>query len=175
MQKRALMVQVALRKELRSFKKFPAVDAWLRKYASGRLCDRKKVLVLTGPSGVGKTAFVRNLFGAGSVLELNAAGLSCVNLQAFDPEQHRCILWDEAGPRLIADNRKVFQHPACWVDIGHSPTGQHIQHVWLNDSVSCVCTNRWHEDVEAIPSELDRQWLQSNVVVVRVEEPMWLP
>ena len=64
----------------------------------------------------------------GSVLELNCAGLASICLHDFDNSKHECLLWDEASPKLVADNRKVFQHPACKVELGHSPTGQHVVH-----------------------------------------------
>ena len=55
----------ARRKQLehlqRPFKKLPQVDAFLRKLNGKKPLERKK-MVLTGPSGMGKTQFVRSLF-----------------------------------------------------------------------------------------------------------------
>ena len=172
MQARAAEVQHALRRSLRSFKVFPRVNCWLRKYV-GRLQGRKRFLVLTGPSGVGKTEYARCLFKAHEVLELNCAGLEHICLSSFDPEEHKCILWDELSAHVIARNRKLFQHPACFVDVGHSPTGQFVQHLWLNNAVSIVATNRWHEDIQSTTSESDRSWFKLNAVVQEVQEPMW--
>ena len=32
---------------------------------------------------------------------------------------YACILFDEAAPSMILANRKLFQAPATWVDLGH--------------------------------------------------------
>ena len=116
-------------------KSMQEIDAWQQK-ALRPYQPRKQFLVLTGPSKLGKTKYVRYLFAVGSVLELNCAGLQHVCLQDFHALRHRCILWDECSPGLVSANRKLFQHPACWLDMGHSPTGQHVIKVWLNDACS---------------------------------------
>ena len=134
--------------------------------------SRKALLVLQGPSSVGKTEYVRTLFGPGEVLEMNCAGLTTVCMSGFDRRLHRCLLWDEAGPRMIAQNRKIFQHPPCLVDIGHSPTGAFVQRLWLNDAVSVVTCNGWHEELQKLPLA-DQLWLRANVVVVEISRPMW--
>ena len=86
--------------------------------------------------------------------------------------EHKAILWDEASPTLVAENRKVFQHPACWVDMGHSPTGQHLFRVFLNDACSIIATNSWESQLEEM-SEEDRDWLAANVVMFKVTRPLW--
>ena len=120
----------------------------------------------------GKTEFVRCRFPTGAVLELNCAGVEYVCLAGFDAAVHRCLLWDEAGPKLVAMNRKVFQHPACWVDLGHSPTGQHVVNVFLNDCCSVIATNSWRSEVEKLCEE-DQAWLAANAVVFVVSKPLW--
>ena len=45
----------AIAKTRKGFKKIPAVDAWVRQLAAPR--DRRKFLVLQGPSQLGKTAY----------------------------------------------------------------------------------------------------------------------
>ena len=70
----------------RPFKKLPQVDAFLRKFNGKKPLERKKILVLTGPSGMGKTQFVRSLFTFGSLLELNAGSMKTVCLPGWDEE-----------------------------------------------------------------------------------------
>ena len=134
--------------------------------------SRKRCLVLYGPSRLGKTEFVRALFKLGSVLELNCAGLASFCLHGFDSLKHECLLWGEASPKLVADNRKVFQHPVCKVDLGHSPTGQHVVHDFLNDCCSAITSNSWHEDILRLPVS-DQLWLRANVVLFHVVQPLW--
>ena len=90
--------------------------------------SRKRVFVLSGPSRAPKMEFVRQLFPLGAVLELNHAGVDCVCLSGFDATVCRCLLWDDAAPKLVRMNKKVFEHPACWLDLGHSVMDQ----LWVN-------------------------------------------
>ena len=158
---------------MKKFREFPAVREWFNQ-STGGLRARKKFLVITGPSGVGKSEFVRSLFPLGAVLELNCAGVKDVCLAAFDAQKHQCIFWDELAVLVVANNRKIFQHPACWVDLGHSPTGSHVTYHWLNDAVSIVASNRWYDDLQSLKSYSDRCWVEANSVVLVVDVPMWI-
>ena len=134
---------------------------------------RKKFLVLAGRTGVGKTEYVKALFGAEHTLELNAAGMLHPCLRQFDVEKHRCILWDEAEALLIAQNRKLFQCPACFVELGFSPTGAMTYSVMVNQAVMVVNSNRWDEQLSLLEKG-DRDWILGNAVVVHVDEPLWV-
>ena len=108
----------------------------------------------------------------GEVFELNCANLKDICLHGFDCMTHKAILWDEASPRLVAQNRKVFQHPLCEVDLGHSPTGQHVQRFYLGNSCSILATNSWHTDLQKLEAG-DQEWIKANSVVYNVEKPLW--
>ena len=164
-------VQAASRKQLQEFPRWPIVDAWLAEVMKP-LQTRKKCLVLHGPSRTGKTEFVRALFPLGAVWELNCANLRDICLNGFDCLQHRVILWDEAPASLVSSNRKVFQHPLCSIDLGHSPTGQHVKRFFLGHCCSIITTNKWHEDVMQL-SDGDQEWLRMNTIVFNVEQPLW--
>ena len=166
-----LAAQAASRSQLRAFPRWPLVDAWLAEVMRPWQ-SRKRCLVLQGPSRTGKTEFVRGLFPLGTVLELNCANLTNICLDGFDCLRHRAILWDEASALLVSNNRKVFQHPLCEVDLGHSPTGQHVRRYFLGHCCSIITTNKWHEDVRKLPS-CDEQWLIANMVVMDVQQPLW--
>ena len=133
---------------------------------------RKKILVLAGPTGTGKTEYVKSLFGSQNVLELNAAGMQHPCLRSFDARTHSCILWDEAEAFLIAQNRKLFQCPASFVELGFSPTGNLTYPVMVNKAVMVVCSNRWDEQLAELEKD-DRYWITGNSVVVRSEERLW--
>ena len=141
-------------------------------YARG-MWRRKKFLVLEVKSGVGKTEFVRGLFGPDKTLELNCAGIGAVNLRDFKPLEHKVVLWDEASPELVLGNRKLFQCPPCWIDLGHSATGSFVYKVWVNEALFVIVTNRWASALEELVRE-DRGWVQANQVRVHVTQPLWL-
>ena len=163
--------QASSRAQLRTFPRYPVVDAWLSEVTQP-LQPRKRCLVLQGPSRTGKTEFVRRLFPLGAVLELNCANLKDICLDGFDCLLHRVILWDEAAASLVSTNRKVFQHPLCTVDLGHSPTGSHVRRYYLGNCCSVITTNRWYEDLKKLPAS-DQRWLDANTVVFNVEQPLW--
>ena len=157
--------------QLQSFPRWPLVDEWLAEVTKP-LQTRKPCLVLQGPSCTGKTEFVRGLFSLGALHEVNCANLKDICLDGFACLRHRCILWDEASASLVSNNRKVFQHPLCTVELGHSPTGQHVRRYFLGNCCSTITTNKWYEDVEKLPVG-DQAWLAANMVVLEVDQPMW--
>ena len=153
------------------------VEEW-KKAATQPFQRRKKFLVLEGPSGLGKTEFIKDLFGAEKVLELNCG--SCgdvVNLRQFKPGQHVCVLFDEASAHLVLNNRKVFQAPPGWIELGHSPTGRDVYKVFLGDTVLALNSNKWTEELERIAgkSPSDHAWLVKNAVRVEVTANMFIP
>lgn len=167
-------IQSGLQASQLAFRPFPAIDVW-RAAAEVGGQRRKKFLVLEGPSGLGKTEYVRSLYGPSQTLELNCA--SCgrnPDLRQHDSLRHRCILFDEASPELVLANKKLFQAPATWVDLGHSPTGRDVYRVFLNEAVLVVCSNGWSGQCALLKCEEDKEWLQKNSVLVIVHGPMYI-
>ncbi len=156
------------------FKRIEAVEDWKRE--NFRKFDpppRKTLLVLDGPSRTGKTQFSLALWGVGRCLQINCCTMGDTpTLHGFDWKKHDCILWDECSPSLVCNNRLLFQHPVAPVDVGHSPTGQHVVRHFLNNCVSIACSNRWASDLMHLSHE-QGAWLEANTVVIRVDEPLW--
>ena len=176
MSRRVALLQAGLSSSMRRFRVFPEIEAWRSSYEKEGL-PRKKFLVLEGGSGLGKTEFVRALAGPSRTLELNCANCgSSPDLRQHCALTHKVVLFDEAPPSLVAANRKLFQAPCCWVDLGHSPTGRDVYRVFLNDSLLVVCSNGWSRQCmqQSMPPD-DREWLVANSVHVVVAEPMFLP
>ena len=158
--------QADLDARLCSFRPVAQVEEW--KAAHGGVCMRKKFLVLQGPSGLGKTEFARRLLGdAAMTFEINMAGSNDFCLRNFVPLQHRLILWDEARPQLVLQQRKLFQCPAAWIDLGASPTGALVYRVWVNDCLMVICSNNWSWLVDQCQAA-DAAWICANQVLVQV-------
>ena len=155
-----------------AWREIGVIETW-KKENTKPMMRRKKTLVLVGKTGTGKTEYVKALFGSQHVLELNAAGMLHPCLRQFNPDVHRCILWDEAEVALIAQNRKLFQCPAAFVELGFSPTGAFAYSVMVNKAVMVVCSNRWDEQLQLL-DEGDRDWILGNSVIVHVDEPLWV-
>ena len=170
--KRATEVQQLLAATASRSVRLPEVEAWKARFGRG-VWRRKKFLVLEGKSGTGKTQFVRGLYGTDKTLELNCAGVTAVNLRDYRPLEHKVVLWDEASPELVLENRKLFQCPPCWIDLGHSATGTLVYKVWVNEALFVIATNRWSSALQELVRE-DREWLQANQVHVLVDHPLWV-
>jgi hypothetical protein len=175
LQARVSEVQRELAKRSLPSRVIPEIEAW-KESALAPFQARKKFLVIEGPSGLGKTAYVRQLCGPEATLELNAAGSgTCPDLRQHNAALHKIILFDEGSPLMVLSNKKLFQCPACMVDLGHSPTGTHVYKVWVNDSALIIASNLWSAQVASLESKADREWLAANSIVVAVSEPMWAP
>ena len=174
MQERVSTIQASLGMQVCAFKRFPAVsEVWLPRF--DRIRPRCPFLVINGPSGTGKTYFAKHLLGDPSkVFEVNCASCPEPDLRQFDPLVHEGILFDEASPSLISDQRKLFQAPPCWIDLGCSTTNCHKYQVFVSGIELVVCTNSWHEACEQLPYDSDRDWLRANSIVLDVSEPMWI-
>ena len=155
------------------FEDFPEVKQWWSE-ATKPHQRRKKFLVIQGPSGVGKTEFIKSLAGPAATLEISADGMTAPYLRNFQAEKHRVIFWDECPPKLVSSYRKLFQCPASWITLGVSPTGRDVYSVWVNDAVMIIASNDWVESVEELGKESDRDWIRQNQVLLRVEGKMYI-
>ena len=151
---------------LLAFRVVPEIEEWKQVHTG--LCMRKKFLVLEGPSGVGKTEYVKRLFGVDCTYEINMAASDDFCLRNFVPLKHRLLLWDEARPQTVLQQRKLFQCPAAWIDLGASPTGAFVYRVWVNDAVMVINSNKWSLELSKCYPE-DIAWIQANQCLVSVQ------
>ena len=157
-----------------AFKVYPEVEAWKASVWQPHL-RRKKFLVIEGPSGVGKTEFIKQLAGPERTLEISADGMTSPYLRNFIPSQHKIIFWDECRVELVIAYRKLFQCPASWITLGVSPTGRDVYKVWLNDAAHVIASNRWMEGLAKVQNQADRNWIMENQVFLHVAERMYIP
>ena len=134
-----------------------------------RVQDRYKFLVICGPSQTGNTCYARQLCGDRSrTLEVNCAGGAEPDLRQLDVWEHEAILFDEAAPALVLQHKKLFQAPACWLDLGTPSTNCHVYRVMVSGIKMIVASNTWAEDLAALEPEGDREWPETNSVFVPV-------
>ena len=158
-------------KTRKAFRKIPSVDQWVRDLAVP--VDRRKFLMLQGPSQLGKTAFAFSLVDQGEALEVNCAGVEYPPLRAFSRAKHRLILFDEASTGMVLTNRRLFQAPNTPVCVGSSPTNKDAYEVYLGDTLLVVASNNWDEELAALPAS-QRAWLEANMIFVSVQEKLYL-
>ena len=152
------------------FRKIPAVTAWIEELSAP--LDRRKFLVLDGPTRMGKTAFAFSLVEAGAALEVNCAGVEDPPLRAFSRSKHRLILFDEASTHMVLKNKRLFQAPNTPVIVGSSPTNALAYSVYLGDTLLVVCSNDWEQELATLPAG-QRDWLVGNMVFVSVKEKLY--
>ena len=153
-----------------AFREIDMVSAWVRELSAPR--DRRKFLVLDGPSRMGKTAFACSLVERGGALEVNCAGVSDPPLRAFSRGKHRLILFDEASTDMVLRNRRLFQAPNTGVTVGSSPTNALAYELYLNDTLLVVASNNWEHELAALPPS-QHSWLESNMIFVSVKEKLF--
>jgi hypothetical protein len=127
---------------------------------------RRKFLVLSGPTQVGKTVYARSLFGHEATLELNCSGVLQPDLRAFDPLRHKCIIFDEGSTAMVLAQKKLFQGPAEEVALGHSATNMYAYNVFVYGVAMVVTSNTWPEEMASL-RPCDRDWIEGNSVCVR--------
>lgn len=158
-----------LRSGQKPWKQIDKVKVWLEQYE--HIKSRYLFLVLDGPSSTGKTRFALDLFGIGEVLYSDCS-MGIPNLRQYDSEKHRCILFDELGPKCAMTLKKCLQAGNDMVTLGSSPTMSHSYelHVWRVCMI--ICCNTWRAELRQLP-HVDVEWLNTNSVLVEVAEPLW--
>jgi hypothetical protein len=162
---------------------------------------RRKFLVLTGPSGTGKTEYVKSLAsdpvivtrirghfraaqerpalcpvtaGGTDLLELtcNGGAASLPDVRSLDPLRHGWLLLDEAVPQLVTCNKRLFQGKSGHVDMAASSTNCHAFRVSTWGVRIVLTANDWLDRVSSLPPA-DVDWLTQNSFVVQVQEQLW--
>ena len=136
---------------------------------------RYRFLVLEGKSKTGKTFFTKWMLGDPSrVYETNCAACPEPELRDFKALYHQVILFDEAAPEMVIAQKKLFQAPPCFVEMGCRATNCHSYNVMVSGIRLVICSNGWNEAVAGMKSQADKDWLEDNSIVVDVKgEPMY--
>ena len=164
-------VRLALLGSLGAFKEVPEATEFLEHLKVIR--GRYKFLVFYGPSRTGKTSFVRMLTGDPSeVFEVNCASGQEPDLRPFRHFKHKHILFDEATPELVLNQKKLFQAPNCFIQMGASTTNCHAYTVYVSGTGLIVCANTWMERLRCL-SPADQEWLESNSFAAHIAEPLF--
>ena len=135
---------------------------------------RKQILVLEGPSGLGKTEYLRALVAQDEVPELNAEAMVKPVLTGLDSTMHKLIFWYECLLQFVLNNRKFFQCPPAWIQLGFSPTGRDVYRVWLNDGVMAIGSDSWTGQLDSPSRASGRGWIVKNTFRIKLTSKMWI-
>ncbi len=161
-----------LRARLTISKKVPEVEAWMADFSAGTLYQRRRFLVLEGESGLGKTIFARGIEGEEHTLELNCCNSEEPDLRQYQERRHRAIIFDEASPRMVAAQRKLFQGPAVAVELSSTKTHMFAYKVWVWRTKMIICSNSWTSVLQELKED-DQTWLRANSVHYMCTEKLW--
>ena len=109
------------------------------------------------------------------IIEVSCASCPEPDLREFRPLVHKSILFDEASPAMVLQQKKLFQAPATPVRLGCSTTICHVHDVSISGVALMIASSTWLADVEALNRREDAQWLIDNSMVVNVgSQPLWV-
>ena len=156
------------------WRQLPKVAEFERQFDSGVCRKRRKVLVLDGPSRLGKSDFAMSLVPEDSAVELNCS--NCHEeppLQGFyRPLEHDLILFDEMKAELMIRNKRLFQAPAKLVAMGTSKTNCYTYRAWVFRKRMVISSNNWRRELKHL-AKADRDWIRKNTFYVRVNKVLW--
>lgn len=179
-QSRTMMVKVEqgavrslLANAFKEFKEFEEIKRWLLQYNKEfyGVKSRFKFLVLVGESCLGKTQLALSLFGNQCTYIANCQNVDEPNLLGFDRYEHKAVIFDEATPTMVVQNKVLFQAGSEGVQMCQSKCQQFAMFRWLYQVPLIVSCNAWVEEMEG--PEGDIAWLNANSVVIVVEEEVW--
>ena len=169
-ERRRILQDVAVQQ--RAFKPQPAIEPWLQQYKVLPK-ERYMFLVLVGPSRTGKTCLARQLICLPhETLELNCATGAEPDLRSFTRSAHKAILFDEAPPKMVLAQKKLFQAQPAWMQLAATTTSCHANKVMLGRVPLIIASNTWVELCEEL-SPADREWIMANQVLVPIEEKVF--
>ena len=166
-------VQRLLAQNAKPYRVIPAVEEWKKQYST-ELFGRKgrfDFLLLKGPSKMGKTKFAMSLFGADKTLYVDCQRATDPDLRDFVRGKHDCIIFDEAPPSFVINNKAIFQANSEGALCAQSQCNQHAYRVFLYQIALIVSTNVWIDEQD---QSGDAQWLRANSYHVEVKTPLWI-
>ena len=135
---------------------------------------RYSMLVLVGPSKMGKSEWAKDMRGVDKTLVVDCQNAEHPDLADFDPQRHAAIVFDEiSGPDFVLHNKKLLQGHVDGARLGQSPTQRFAYEVMLWRVPIILTCNHWDPAAGAL-HPLDIDWLEQNCVVQIVNEPVWL-
>ena len=162
-----------LAKRRRGFKPRPEqVRRWLASFDEPDW--RYSMLVLVGPSKMGKSEWAKDMRGVEKTLLIDCQNAEHPDLADYDPDRHAAVIFDEiSGPDFVLRNKKLLQGHVDGARLGQSPTQRFAHQVMLWRVPLVLTCNHWDPAADDLhPSDLD--WLEQNCVVQTVSDPVWV-
>ena len=157
----------------RAFKPRPErVRRWLASFE--QLDWRYAMLVLVGPSKVGKSEWAKDMRGPEKTLLVDCQNAQHPDLADFDAARHAAVVFDEiSGPDFVIRNKKLLQGHVDGARLAQSPTQRFAYEILLWRVPMILTCNEWEPSAAGLkPSDLE--WLEQSCAAERVPEPVGL-
>jgi len=148
------------------------VTSWIREFTLPKW--RYKLLLLSGPSRIGKSIRAKTLFDPERYFLVTCQGLGSdlPSLREFDRDFHQVIIWAEITPQQVLANKVVFQGGVDRVSMAQSRCNGFAYSVWLWQAPQVLCSNYFPLEEVAADRESGREcisaegadWLRANIV-----------
>ena len=161
---------------LQEFRDHPNIDRFMMQFNPKSMAGatRFMCLLLRGPSRSGKSLRAQALHGAEATLTVNCQGLgrSLPSIKQFERSKHVSILWDEIDESQVLHNKLIFQSGNGLQALGQSTCNAYVYERYLFGVAMLLCSNTFsftHSGGKEL-NELDRDWLEKNILVAELPE-----
>jgi hypothetical protein len=148
----------------------PIVKKFLRQFEPQNhgVLQRTKPLVADGHSRLGKSSFIESLFPPGTVMVLNCQNVTSPPMRRYmqNWEKFQCLIMEEGDWSLVTNNKLLFQGLNKLVDMGHSPTEQHVFSAYVYMKALVINSNNF---LLGLPDE-HKDYIEKNVLYWKVED-----
>ena len=155
------------------FKRYAVMNRFMAEHKEAKLGKetRFKFMVCVGPPRMGKTQLCMSKYGSKDTFYCNCQNVEEPNLNAFNRQRFKAIVFDEGSPSMVANNKALFQAGIDGVNIMESRCQQFSRWKFLYGIPLFVCTNDWQ--LGKLPA--DRvEWLDENSCVLEIKEKCWV-
>ena len=119
--------------EYKEFPAHPLVESFKARFAKDEM--RYPVLLILGPSHLGKTEFAKSIFRHPLLVEVGATAFvpdTMRTYRRYGEARHDAIVFDDVrNMRFLRDHQELFQCKSTVHELGRSPTGQNAYKVLL--------------------------------------------
>ena len=130
------------------------------------LLRRTKVLVVTGPTSIGKSAFCKSLFSSEKTYVVNcqnAVGEPYLKPWAENFSNYTAILFDEGNWKMVIENKMLFQGNDNVLHLSMSKTGMYTYPVLMWGVPLMICSNKFWKGFEEHGDPEDEEYLKKKL------------
>ena len=106
------------------------------------------------------------------ILFLTCTGEHLPDVSQYEFGKHLGIVYDEAKPQMILNNKEIFQGLPEWSSISDTHTHRYQSKVCLNGVRQILTCNDWWDQYKTL-SPAQQLWFDTNVIVIATHEPLW--